>query len=337
MDGRYKLPVGNESDNYGTCNYLTAFFVTQNTAATVLARYAELKAVGYGWHRRDFIWSEIEPTTKGTFNWSGYDDMVLLANQAGIKTLPILCYSVNWANGNAGNNMVPPINSQDYADFCAAVVNRYYPMGVTHYELWNEPNIDSFWQPSVNPAKYYEMAKLAYTAIKAVQPNAQVVFGCTTLDTLAENASNHVSANLFLQGAYDAGCKDYFDIFSHHPYGLFLNGRKATNCQENTMLALRDVMVANGDSHKKIWITEYGRPTGGQSNFSTEAQQADQFKNAIRYFRRFPGVEKVFIYRYDDQEAASSNTDREYHYGIQRFDGTKKPSYYAVRDTIREG
>lgn len=333
-----RIDVNTERDpwsRFGTCNYPNLV----NDTSTQQSRLAEVKAMGLKWMRTDFHWSVIEPSTKGTFVWTQPDLLVANGIAAGVNILPILCYSVNWANGQAGDNTVPPLNSQDYADYCAAVVNRYYPLGVTHYELWNEPNIQVFWNKNngtgVDPEKYYEMLRLACIAIKGVQPRAKVILGATTLSTLTENTANHVSANYFLQAGYDAGCKDYFDIFAYHPYDWMRAG--TSNATDNVIAECRRIMVANGDGHKKMWFTEYGRPTGGNTNFSTEQSQAQQFTDCIRLMRKLPYVEKMFFYTFKDFAVPSDTEDREDHYGMVRSDGSFKPSYYAVRDTIIQG
>lgn len=323
-------------DRFGVCNHPN--LVDNN--ATQQSKFAEVASMGLKWMRTDFRMSTVVPTTRGVYVWTQSDLIVSNATAVGIKVLPILGDAVNWANGTANDNTVPPLDSQDYADYCAAVVNRYYPLGVTHYELWNEPNIQAFWNKlnvtGVQASKYYDMLKKAYTSIKAVQPQAQVLFGGLALDTLTENDTNHVSANIYLQGAYAAGCKDYFDIFAFHPYGWNLG--LGANDPDKVIAACRATMNINGDSNKKIWFTEYGRPSGGDTNFSTEISQADQLQKAIRLFRKLPYAERMFFYTFRDFELPTDTTDREDHYGVaKRSDGSLKPSYQVIRDTIQNG
>lgn len=326
-----RIQVINEvtpQDNFGTCN--TPGIGTNATDQQILDQFEALKSAGLGWMRTDFLWSTIEPTTKGTFNWTRPDRLVSLANQAGIKILPILCYSVGWANGGQATN-VPPTNVQDYADFAAAVVNRYVPQGIMHYEIWNEANQTGFWNvPS--GADYAKLLKAAYISIKAAQPQAKVLF-----TGQAPNTSGTAGNNMtFLQDVYTAIGNGYFDILCHHPYEWF---RKSGNIgwAEGIINNLRDIMVANGDANKKMWFTEIGRPTGGNGNFSTELEQAEMLQASIREMRRRPYIEKMFFYCFNDFAAPSDTADREQHFGIRRNDLTWKPAYQAVRRAILYG
>ena len=60
---------------------------------------------GMRWNRADFLWGDFEPDENGGFSRSEldrYKKKVLEDNEAGISTLPILCYNTNWsANENA--------------------------------------------------------------------------------------------------------------------------------------------------------------------------------------------------------------------------------------------
>ena len=75
-----------------------------------------------------------------------------------------------------------------WAVFVAAAVNRYKPggalaqannwpagKGVTHWEMWNEPDLPFFWDSSL--ADYARLLKVGYLAAKHADPDAQVMFG----------------------------------------------------------------------------------------------------------------------------------------------------------------
>ena len=61
---------------------------------------------------------------------------------------------------------------------------------------------------------------------------------------------------------YDAGAAPYFDIMAMQDYGLW-SGPSDRRMQPRVMnfgrpQFVRDLMVANGDAHKPIWISEMG-------------------------------------------------------------------------------
>src|SRR5581483_4984456 len=78
-----------------------------------------------------------------------------------------------------------------------------------------------------------------------------------------------------------AGAKNSFDALAAHPYG-FAQSPNAPRVENGLNFArindLHDILVANGDASKPIWITEFGYPTeqpeGYQDRVVTEAQQA---------------------------------------------------------------
>ena len=114
-----------------------------------------------------------------------------------------------WANGNAGD-WWPPTNMQDYADFMAFLAARYKGRPNTYWEIWNEPNDQTFWKTSTghnDPAGYTHMVLAAYSAIKAVDPAQTVLAGAIVFNDQP-----------FLAGMYTAGVQGHFDALSIHPY-----------------------------------------------------------------------------------------------------------------------
>jgi hypothetical protein len=54
----------------------------------------------------------------------------------------IIDYTPAWAraSGAAGNQFGEPASASAFATFAGEVAARYAPMGVSTYEIWNEPN-----------------------------------------------------------------------------------------------------------------------------------------------------------------------------------------------------
>ena len=266
------------------------------------------------WARVDFNWPTIEPTTKGSFNWTTYDTLNITAKAQGIKLLPNLSYCPLWAN-EAASVFYPPIDVQDYADFCTAVAARYYP-DITHFELWNEPNISHFWAPSPDAGAYALLLKAGYDAIKAVNSNAVVLMG-----GLAPTGVSNLQS--FIQTIYNTS-GNCFDMGNFHPYGW----------NQSEISAFRQKMIDNGDTSKKIWFTEFGRPTSGTEgqDFDSEEEQAIILSTAIQKARLLSYAGAFFVYEF--QDGAGSQPDREGYFGITRSDGSHKLSYDAVKNAM---
>ena len=109
----------------------------------------------------------------------------------------------------------------------------------------------------------------------------------------------------FLQGIYDSGGGDYFDVLAAHPYGF---GRPPTDPPAFDRLnfrrieLLREIMVANGDAAKPVWVTEMGWRTSAPNpadtwQVVTPRQQRDYVFEAIDYAtKNYPWLEKMALW-----------------------------------------
>jgi hypothetical protein len=310
------------------------------TRSQVDQTVALMQEAGVRWIRTNISWNAFEPNSKGSYN-SGYisdvDYAVSKARGAGINVLmPVSDGVPYWASGdpnkyidaNGGkhwNVRYRPANWQDYADFFRWAVNHYKPFGVDHYEVWNEPNYAAFWPSGVNAAEYTQMLKAAYPAIKSVDPNAKVLFG-------GLSSNDYV----FVEQAYAAGAKGYFDVMALHPYTCnaspesiwYENGRISKDAYPGYR-EVRASMVARGDA-KPIWFTEFGWSTNPNVCPATEAKQADWIVRAYRYVEQDPYVEVSLQYNFRDTYFPTDDWNG--NLGMLRKDFTKKLSFYAYRD-----
>src|SRR5215207_5001500 len=164
--------------------------------------------IGAGWVRIEFRWNEAEPSSKGSYDANiiaRYDRAIDTARAAGAKVLVFVNGSPRWASG-ARVSMTKPQDPADYADFMHYVATRYAGK-VSAWEIWNEQNTTRFWATGPNPSEYASLLKAAYPAVKSADPNALVVFGGVSQNDYT-----------FIEGAYAAGAKGYFDVMAVHPY-----------------------------------------------------------------------------------------------------------------------
>ncbi len=165
---------------------VNTFLDEEADPAKVTRELEMIKAGGYGYIRQMFPWYDIEPEP-GTYwdaknnvsSWTKYDQIVDQADALGIQIIARLDKPPRWARANAPNLDQfpdgPPDNYADYASFVATFVNRY--RGRVHYiQIWNEPNLQGEWggQP-IDPAKFTELLKVAYTAAKSADPSITVL------------------------------------------------------------------------------------------------------------------------------------------------------------------
>lgn len=111
------------------------------------------KAASLSWVRIDFNWLDVE-TSKGVYDWSRMDAVVAAATARGLSVLAVIGYTPKWAStgdarGDGSTNDVPSPGL--YEAFVTAAVQRYKSK-VTHWEIWNEPNLEQFFEGT--PADY---------------------------------------------------------------------------------------------------------------------------------------------------------------------------------------
>ena len=298
-----------------------------------------LVATGVRSVRLNISWSAVERDGKGVINtgWlAEIDAAVTKARTAGLEVLlPIADGVPYWASAQptktAGswNKMWRPARMSDYGDFVDFVVRRYSPMGVTSYEIWNEPNHPWFWPSGVNAAEYTEMLRAGSTAARQANPAATILMGGLSK-----------SDATYLQALYAAGAAPLFDVAAIHPYTgsvaptfcwLDGSGRKSIDAFCG-IEAVRDVMVANGDSATPLWLTELGWSTTTAAYGVTDALQATYLTDAFSWLAARPYVTKAFWYGFrntywlgDDPAQYEANT------GVLRTDYTTKPSHLALQ------
>ncbi len=258
---------------------INTFLEQEVDPAKVEAKVAMIADAGFHWIRQQFIWADIEISEKGNFTdarndldgdgeidaisaWEKYDRIVDLAEQYGLQIQARIDAPPPWTRAvpeDVAGAFAPPDDFQDLADFAAVLAERYRGR-IRHYQVWNEPNIFPEWgnQSTVNPEAYTEMLCLVHDALKAVDPEIVVISGA--LAPTQSLTGRDLNDFIFLQRMYQAGAADCFDVLSVQGYGL--NSGPTDQRMRPTVvniarnLYIRDIMVANGDSHKSIWISE---------------------------------------------------------------------------------
>lgn len=279
-----------------------------------------------------------EGDAQGTINYAAYDYVVREAGERGLEVLGLIDYSsIKWSTRDEWS-------TEDFRDRFALrvqeIVTHYsqfeYP--IRHWEIWNEQDIEvPNFDVRIEPEPYGLLLARAYDAIKAIDSRATVVLGGISPKGLyyGENYLEDLYATNSIQNYRTANGHYPFDVVAVHPYPeTFSNPNPALgNILESLV---KDVMNANGDRHKKVWLTEMG----WSSFFVTEQQQASYMESSFHlvddlidpnYPADPPYVEKYFWFQYVD----FSNVDR---WGLWDQGRTrKKPCYFTFLDLTDRG
>jgi hypothetical protein len=242
----------------------------------------------FTWIKQQSEWKDTEDP-KGNYHWDELDRIVNAAQARNLKVMISIAKAPDWATGGKQGF---PRNPKDLGDFMRAMATHFKGR-VGAYEIWNEYNLMGE-SGDLNPGRYVELLKEAYTAIKSVDASVVVMAGALTPTGVndpegkrAPGAEGAVSDVVFLEQMYQYNggeIRSYFDVMSSHPYGF--NNPPDTNWPDNPNLnpafpfdpkkgipsyynthnsfyfrrieEQRAIMEKYGDGQKQMWLTEYG-------------------------------------------------------------------------------
>ncbi|SNT01541.1 hypothetical protein [Rhodococcoides kyotonense] len=284
------------------------------------------REVGASWVRVVVNWAAIE-TAPGVFDWSNTDRVVNAARAQGYSVLAVLAGTPAWAQGGIPSFLpgAVPADAGTYGAFAGAAATHLGDR-VDTYEVWNEPNIPSFFAP-VDASRYVGLLRAAYPSIHAGDPGATVISAglATTIDT----GGWTVAPVTFLQQMYAAGAAGFMDAVALHPYTFPFTVENDPNGQWTQVDQAYGTMTANGDGGKKIWITELGAPTGNGPMSVSEDAQAAIIGSSLAKASQLPYVGPVFVHSLRD--SGTDAFDSEQNYGLLRSDFSRKPSFAVVQ------
>jgi hypothetical protein len=171
-----------------------------------------------------------------------------------------------------------PEQYQAYARFCQECLKQFGSQ-YKALEIWNEYNGSFCRGPAAKdrPKFYTEMLKEAYTAIKAVRPDVQVVGGAMVKIPLP------YSEKLFKQGALK-----YMDGIAVHPY------EPTPEFADREIRQFVDLMKKyNNGAAKPIWVTECGTWDDGSVE---RARAAGYLVRMYTVLLAQPEVQRVYWY-----------------------------------------
>jgi hypothetical protein len=300
-------------------------------------QFQRLERGGVDSIRTPIGWNSVQSEPNGSFNWSGVDDVVRGASTAGLEVLPFLTGAPSWAvahDARFGSPVTLPVKTgaqrSAWTTFVSQAIRRYGPNGsfwaenpgvpkrpIRTWQVWNEENFKYF-VARPNPADYGKLVKLSYTAIKGVDPGAQIILGgmfATPIEaTFHKQPPQAYFAADFLNRMYKTtpGIKSKFNGIALHPYtGHWQNLTEKIE-------AVRTTLKQNHDAGKKLWITELGWSSGppssdGSNSFAQgPAGQVKQLKGAFNLLERNQvkwNIQRVYWFSVDDAPGACNFCD----------------------------
>lgn len=275
--------------------------------ATVEQKVQLIKDAGGTMLRTGLDWRSLEPARDrwDEAAWGAAEQLYETALAEGVQPIFIIGFAPDWARApgsgcgpgsgpGLGVCELPPRPEMDlqWAEFAAETAKRF-PRALI--EVWNEPNLPSFWRAGPQPARYAQLFAVAERAIHATSPETQVLLG--GLLGVGGPGRGRMLPGAFLARAYAArpAIAESADGISLHPYpdGTDLGPDSAFVEAFDQVLAARERLDL---PEIPIYVTEVGLSTGGSMAVSPK-QQAE---TALRLFERaaeMPSVRAVLFHR----------------------------------------
>lgn len=296
---------------------------------------------GLGWVRVDFNWLDAEKT-EGAYDFAFFDALVDAAKARGLSVLATIGYGPAWASSADAKGDGPvndvPLDGK-YAAFVSAAVAHFQDR-VTHYELWNEPNLGQFFEGTVDDYAARVLCPGA-DAVHAACPTCKVVG--PAIATIGDGY------DLFFDRVLET-CGPKIDVLSGHVYAGFpdlggggLGGDSFFNKLESHRvvkvgdtiafegpLSFRELMTKRGAT-QPFWITETGAEAALDSPTKLE-EQAVFTRHVLEAMLPRPWWTTTIFYEAFDEPGSG------YTWGITVHDAaggaayTKKPAFDVLED-----
>lgn len=256
-----------------------------------------MRVAGMTWVKRQVRYSDGQSAD----SWSG------MINETHARGFRILIGVV----GATPNDINSPGYFERYAGFMAGLA----ALGADALEIWNEPNLDREWAAPIDPARYTNLLRLSYNAIKAANPNTLVISGAPA-PTGAEGAfpGRVMNDDRYLAGMAAAGAANYMDcIGAHYNEGIvppnWTSGDPRSEYYTRYLQPMMNIYYNAFGGRRPVCFTELGYlspegfgpppPLFAWAVNVTVAQQATWLDQAIGIARNSGRVRLVIIWNID--------------------------------------
>lgn len=314
-----------------------------------------------GWIKLQVAWDFFQPNSPDeiTEEFRRFEIFVeQVRQQRQVKVLLSIAKAPDWSRSDTTEDG-PPDDPQALANFISLIL-RDIGSSVDAVEVWNEPNLAREWrgQP-LTGASYMRYFEASYNAIRAYSPNIIVVSAGLAPTSNTESSRDDRE---YLQEMYNAGLARYPDVkVGAHPYG-WGNPPDARCCSPggergwdevpqffflDTIEDYRNIMVANGHTDAKLWLTEFGwatweglpgDPPDLWMTYNTKWDQANYAFRAIEIAQSLDYVETMFLWNLNfAQPILIENRDERIAYSIVLPEGAprERPLFWMLYDATR--
>ncbi len=275
------------------------------------------------WLAWENTWRTQEPEP-GQWDTRALDAALRRMEAHGQRYECMLFSAPNWVAGSARSGVPPAERMDEWAEYVERLV-RQYKGRLTHYEVWNEP--DLMWPAETRLAgeHYLAMLKATWEAAKRADPDC-------VIDGLSQAGNEQ-----WLENVGRLGAGEYLDVATVHTYA-----GPADFAGE--IEKRRRIIRQHGMGEKTLWINEFG---GTAYDFSpeysarfgcSERKQAGVLvANYAQALSFDPGMKAFWFCTYDPRDAASeSQWTWDAGIGVLYLGFLPKLSYAALAGVARQ-
>jgi hypothetical protein len=300
--------------------------------------YELMEQAGIRSVRLPMSWQGIVPRAFERFdpNWSAFDEQVRLAAEHGIRAFPFVWGTPEWVSPHLGSEPVASARQRrEWLRFLRGAELRYGPGGrfwrenrdlprlpIRQWEIWNEENIVTF-SREPDAERFARLIEISGRLLHHADPGSTVILGGLFGRPL--QTPPNIQSGAFLSQLYRIpGIKDDFDGVALHPYVADAGALEAEI--EN----LRRIMVFNGDTATRFYVTEMGWGSDGfESRWERgphgQARELDRAFAILAGNRQRWRIGGVWWFSWMDAAGACQFCDSA---GLLTTDREAKPSWY---------
>lgn len=303
---------------------------------------ASASAIGAGWTRVRFAWSDLQPNNDGEWNNAFFSDEQLAVELAsGRQVVGLIVNTPFWALEDSSVPGVPrglytperePNNV--WANFVRQIVTRYAGR-IDHWIIWNEPDI---WDPAYpgrtwggSVEQFFQLQRVAYVTAKDVNPNSVIHLSAFTYFWDVNYGRTPFFSLLMDEIQRDPSAASnnfYFDVASANLYF------DSDNIYD--LIAWHRGQMFSHGIDKPIWLTETNAapssdPTWLVANptFPISLDEQAAFIPQAFAMALAGGASRVGVYKMIDTPGDRAANPEPF--GLVRDDGSRRPAFTAYR------
>ena len=224
----------------------------------------------------------------------------------------------------------PPVHTKEeregWKNYVRALV-RHFRGRVNHYEVWNEPDLLSFWKSGPRAEQYVELVRMTAEPLREEQPDAKLIGGAIAWGMTAWSLK-------YLEDCMKAGIHELVDIITYHGYKSIPERHSTQEIAAFKHIVNKykpSLLYWQGEAGMQSYAPEEAKGKAALSTMklSEDIQARMLLRRTLLELNNGASMTSYFHMADFAHYAAFKAT---FHYGLLRLaDGSPKPAYYALQ------